>query len=59
LVTILTISAPVIVRGGEALARGRNLWNEQQDSTAHAEMVAIRDFSPDTASTKSRNDPLL
>jgi tRNA(adenine34) deaminase len=34
----------VIVRGGEVLARGRNLWNQQQDPTAHAEMVAIRRF---------------
>jgi tRNA(adenine34) deaminase len=34
----------IIVRGGEALARGRNLWNQQQDPTAHAEMVAIRKF---------------
>jgi tRNA(adenine34) deaminase len=34
----------VIVRGGEVLARGRNLWNQQQDPTAHAEMVAIKKF---------------
>jgi tRNA(Arg) A34 adenosine deaminase TadA len=34
----------VIVRGGEALARGRNLWNQLQDPTAHAEMVAIKRF---------------
>jgi tRNA(Arg) A34 adenosine deaminase TadA len=34
----------VIVRGGEVLARGRNLWNQQQDPTAHGEMVAIRRF---------------
>ena len=26
------------------LARGRNLWNQQQDPTAHGEMVAIRRF---------------
>lgn len=32
----------VIVRDGEVLARGRNLWNQQQDPTAHGEMVAIR-----------------
>jgi tRNA(adenine34) deaminase len=32
----------VIVRNSEVLARGRNLWNQQQDPTAHAEMVAIR-----------------
>ena len=25
----------VIVREGEILARGRNLWNQQQDPTAH------------------------
>ena len=34
----------VIVRDGEVLARGRNLWNQQQDPTAHGEMVAIRRF---------------
>jgi tRNA(adenine34) deaminase len=33
-----------IVRDGEVLARGRNLWNQQQDPTAHAEMVAMRRF---------------
>ncbi len=34
----------VIERDGEVLARGRNLWNQQQDPTAHAEMVAMRRF---------------
>jgi len=34
----------VIVRDGEVLAKGRNLWNQQQDPTAHAEMVALRRF---------------
>jgi tRNA(adenine34) deaminase len=34
----------VIVRGGEVLARGRNLTMREQDPTAHGEMVAIRDF---------------
>ncbi len=34
----------VIVSDGEVLARGRNLWNQQQDATAHAEMVAMRRF---------------
>ena len=34
----------VIVRDGEALACGRNLWSQQQDPTAHAEMVAMRRF---------------
>ena len=34
----------VIVRDGEVLARGRNLWSQQQDPTAHGEMVAIRRF---------------
>jgi tRNA(Arg) A34 adenosine deaminase TadA len=34
----------VIVRDGEVHARGRNLWNQQQDPTAHAEMVAMRRF---------------
>ena len=34
----------VIVKNGEVLARGRNLWNQQQDPTAHAEMVAMRGF---------------
>jgi tRNA(Arg) A34 adenosine deaminase TadA len=33
-----------IVRDGEVQARGRNLWNQQQDPTAHAEMVAMRRF---------------
>jgi tRNA(adenine34) deaminase len=34
----------VIVKDGEVLARGRNIWNQQQDPTAHAEMVAMRRF---------------
>ena len=34
----------VIVRDGQVLARGRNLWNQKQDPTAHGEMVAIRNF---------------
>jgi tRNA(adenine34) deaminase len=34
----------VIVKDGEVLSRGRNLWNQQQDPTAHAEMVAMRRF---------------
>jgi guanine deaminase len=32
----------VIVRDGAVLVSGRNLWNQQQDPTAHAEMVALR-----------------
>jgi len=32
----------VIVRDGEAIARGRNLGNASDDPTAHGEMVAIR-----------------
>ncbi|HEX2449318.1 MAG TPA: nucleoside deaminase [Methyloceanibacter sp.] len=32
----------VIVHDGKVLARGRNVWNQQQDPTAHGEMVAIR-----------------
>jgi tRNA(adenine34) deaminase len=34
----------VIVSDGEVLARGRNLGRQQQDPTAHGEMVAIRRF---------------
>jgi tRNA(adenine34) deaminase len=34
----------VIVRDGVVLARGRNLGKQQQDPTAHGEMVAIRNF---------------
>jgi tRNA(Arg) A34 adenosine deaminase TadA len=34
----------VIVKDGEVLSRGCNLWNQQQDPTAHAEMVAMRRF---------------
>ena len=34
----------VIVRDGAVLARGRNLWRQQQDPTAHGEMVALRRF---------------
>jgi tRNA(adenine34) deaminase len=34
----------VIVGDGAALARGRNLGRQQQDPTAHGEMVAIRNF---------------
>ncbi len=35
----------IIVRGGEVIARGRNLEAATRDPTAHAEMVAIRDAS--------------
>jgi tRNA(adenine34) deaminase len=34
----------VIVHDGEVLARGRNLGKQEQDPTAHGEMVAIRNF---------------
>ncbi len=34
----------VITQNGEVLARGRNLGIQQQDPTAHAEMVALRRF---------------
>lgn len=34
----------VIVGDGEVLARGRNLGKQDQDPTAHGEMVAIRNF---------------
>jgi tRNA(adenine34) deaminase len=34
----------VIVRDGGVLARGRNLGIQEQDPTAHGEMVAIRRF---------------
>jgi tRNA(Arg) A34 adenosine deaminase TadA len=34
----------VIVRDGEVLARGHNVWNQQQDPTAHAEITVIRRF---------------
>ena len=34
----------VIVRAGDVLARGRNVWRQQQDPTAHAEMTAMRSF---------------
>jgi tRNA(Arg) A34 adenosine deaminase TadA len=34
----------VITRDGEVLARGRNLGKQEQDPTAHGEMVAIRRF---------------
>jgi tRNA(Arg) A34 adenosine deaminase TadA len=34
----------VIVRDGDVLARGRNIWSERQDPTAHAEMTAMRGF---------------
>ena len=34
----------VIVRNGGVLARGRNLGIQEQDPTAHGEMVAIRRF---------------
>lgn len=34
----------VIVNNDEVLARGRNLGKQQQDPTAHGEMVAIRNF---------------
>lgn len=37
----------VIVSEGEVLARGRNLGKQQQDPTAHGEMVAIRRFLAD------------
>jgi tRNA(adenine34) deaminase len=34
----------VIVHDGEVLARGHNLGKQEQDPTAHGEMVAIRNF---------------
>jgi tRNA(Arg) A34 adenosine deaminase TadA len=34
----------VIVRDGKVLGRGRNLWKQRHDPTAHGEMVAIRRF---------------
>jgi tRNA(adenine34) deaminase len=34
----------VIARDGQILARGRNLGRQQQDPTAHGEMVGIRAF---------------
>lgn len=34
----------VIVRDGEIVARGRNAGKKLNDPTAHAEMMAIRDF---------------
>jgi tRNA(Arg) A34 adenosine deaminase TadA len=34
----------VIVHDGAVLARGRNLGKQEQDPTAHGEMVAIRNF---------------
>jgi tRNA(Arg) A34 adenosine deaminase TadA len=34
----------VIVRDGAVLARGRNLGKQEQDPTAHGEMVPIRNF---------------
>jgi tRNA(adenine34) deaminase len=34
----------VIVGDGAVLARGRNLGKQEQDPTAHGEMVAIRNF---------------
>ena len=34
----------VIVRDGAVLARGRNLGKQEQDPTAHGEMMAIRNF---------------
>jgi tRNA(adenine34) deaminase len=34
----------VIVRGGNVLMKGRNLGKQQNDPTAHGEMVAIRRF---------------
>jgi tRNA(Arg) A34 adenosine deaminase TadA len=34
----------VITQDGDVLARGRNLGKQEQDPTAHGEMVAIRNF---------------
>ncbi|MGV1014223.1 MAG: nucleoside deaminase [Methyloceanibacter sp.] len=34
----------VITRDGEVLAKGRNLTTQEQDPTAHGEMVALRRF---------------
>ena len=48
----------VIVRDGAVLARGRNLWNQQQDPTAHAEMVAIRRFLADHGLEKLKGTTL-
>lgn len=39
-------------------ARGRNLWNQQQDPTAHAETVAIRRFLPEHGIEKLKGTTL-
>ena len=44
----------VIVRDGEVLARGRNLWNQQQDPTAHGRWWLSGVSSPSTAWRRSK-----
>lgn len=41
----------IIVRGGEVIARGRNLVRSTSDPTAHAETVAIREAGAATSQT--------
>jgi tRNA(adenine34) deaminase len=48
----------VIVRGGEVLARGRNLARTNGDPTAHGEMIAIRRCLADHESATLRGSTL-
>jgi tRNA(Arg) A34 adenosine deaminase TadA len=48
----------VIVRGGELIARGRNLGKTNDDPTAHGEMVAIRRCLADHGSAALRGATL-
>ncbi len=48
----------VIVRGGEVIARGRNLGRTNGDPTAHGEMVAIRRCLADHGSAALRGSTL-
>jgi tRNA(adenine34) deaminase len=48
----------VIVRGGEVIARGRNLGRSNDDPTAHGEMTAIRRCLADHGSAALRGSTL-
>ena len=48
----------VIARDGNVLARGRNLGKQNQDPTAHGEMVAIRRFLADYGPEKLKGTTL-
>lgn len=46
----------VLVKNGEILGRGRNLWFQNGDPTSHAEMEAFRDAARRAMDTRDRDE---